>query len=717
MAYADEIEPGPGEGTARGRAWALSVLQQAAAAQKGRLILWMPVLFGTGIGLYFQQRTEPSAPVTMAIFAAALASWLLSWMGRGRDETGRVAWIAGTALFLIVAGFTAAQARTVMLDTTMLARAEKGVTIEGTVHRLDFMEEGKGMRLVLRDVSIAGMPERFTPERVRLLVRQETGPLRPGDRVRVRAGLNAPAPPVAPGAFDFQRYAYFHGIGAFGFTYAPPEIMRSAGRTTWEQGLEKIRQGIMTRVRAAQHADAAPVAIALITGEMTAVSRADWDAMRISGLAHMLSISGMHIGMIAGFLFFSVRFAMALFPSFALYHPIKKYAAVVAFAGALFYTFLSGAPIPAIRSMIMTGLMLCAVMIDRTPFSVRTIALAAMAILIFWPEALWSASFQLSFAAMTALIVFWEDLGETMARWHRNSGFLRRAFMYFFGVVLMTLIASLATAPFSLYHFQQTGLYAIPANMAASPLMSFCVMPAALVACLLMPFGLEEWPLRFMDLGIRFVMKVAYETASWPHASVTVPALPFSSFLMAVAGALFLALWRGPGRLAGLLPLAVSIVLAVAVPRPDILVSADAKLMAVRDRDGRLAMSSRVSNRFSSQNWMRRNGQDGQKAERWPVEGHDEATGLRCDESGCRMEREGKAVAFSFIPSAQEADCRWADILVASYPVRGPCESGMVIDRFALWRNGAYAVSIAGGSARSITDVRGKRPWTVSPRR
>lgn len=691
------------------------MIRREVAAQKDRFLLWAPVFFGIGIGLYFLLRFEPPFLATGGIFAAGWALWILSWFLRGRNGAGPAIWLAATALFLVTAGFAGAQVRTQLLHTIMLEKPERVTMVEGTVDRLDLMEEGKGMRLILKDLAIEDMVPEKTPARARLLMRHPAE-LRPGDRVRVMAGLNPPSPPVAPGAFDFQRYAYFQGIGAFGFTFRAPEIVRKAESTSLEQGLEDIRQSIMARIRRHIPPAAAPIAIALVTGEMTAVSEADWDAMRISGLAHMLSISGMHIGLIATLLFFTSRFLMALWPSFALYHPIKKYAAVIAFAGALFYTLLAGAPIPAIRSLIMTGVVLFAVLVDRTPFSTRTIALAAMGILIFWPDAMSGASFQMSFAAMVALIVFCEEVGGRITAWHKDAGFLRRAFLYFGGVCASTLVASLATAPFSLYHFQQLGLYSIPSNMAASPVMAFIIMPAGLLACLLMPLGLEHWPLWVMGKGVDFVNFVAHETASWPQASLKVAAQPLTVLLLAVAGGIIFLLWRGWGRLSGLaLVLAAVLVAWVSAP-PDILVSPDVKLIALRDNAGKLTVSSRVRDKFSAENWLRRNGQDSEQAEKWPAEGYGEATGLTCAEEGCRMERDGRKVAFSFQPVAQAEDCHWADIMVASYAIRGDCPAATKADRIDMWKNGAYALWLD-GRAESVTDVRGHRPWTISPRR
>ena len=687
------------------------IIEKTLVDQKDNLVLWMPVAFGCGIGAYFGLKAEPAAFVTGSAFALMAALWLLVWPLRERNFP---VWLAATGLFLFTAGFAAAQLRAALLDTVMLEKPGTAL-VAGAIAGIDALEPGEGIRVVLEDLIIEDVPPEKTPEKVRLRIRNDSG-LHVGDRISVLARLNPPSAPVEPHAFDFQRYAYFSRIGAFGFAYKDPVVEIAAEKPPLRQTPENLRRAIRERIEQHVPFPEAAIVAALITGEMTAVSEEDWEAFRISGLAHMLSISGMHIGLVATVFFFTSRLLMATFPAFALRHPIKKYAAVIALAGALFYTVLAGAPVPTVRATIMTGIVLIAVLLDRTPFSIRTVALAAMAVLIFWPEALWGASFQMSFAAITALIVVYDVMKPRLSGWYKGAGFIRRLALYFAGVCATTFIASLAVDPFSLYHFQQVGLYSIPANVATAPVMAFAVMPFAVLACLLMPLGLEEWPLHVMAKGVSFVLSVAHETASWPEAAIKIHALPLSVLLCVVAGAFILLFWRGRGKAAALLPFMAAFIFAFSYRPPDILVSADAKLIALRDERGDYQLSPRAADKFTAENWLRRNGQDIDIIPRWPEEGEG-PQGLQCGEGGCRTERSGQKVAFSFSPVTHREDCNWASVLIAQDPVRiRPCRAALVIDRFSVWREGAHALWLD-GRVETVQSSRGQRPWTVSNRR
>ncbi|MCB9991441.1 MAG: ComEC/Rec2 family competence protein [Rhodospirillales bacterium] len=691
--------------------WAAAGVE--VAAQRERLILWVPVWLGCGIGLYFCLPFEPPLFLGIGAVALLLALWALLWPLRDSESLrGYLGWLLIGALSLGAAGFCSGQMRTHFVSTPLLAKALDPVDVDGRLVGIDRLEEGQGTRIILDRLEIERLAPEKTPERIRLKVRQTEIDAHIGDRVHVLAGLNPPSAPVEPYAFDFQRYAYFKKLGAFGFTYRVPEVTVPGDPDGIGQTLEELRQHVRARIEAALPYPEAAIAVALMTGERTGISEEDWEAMRASGLAHMLAISGLHVGLVASVIFMCCRFVMAVFPGFALRHPIKKYAALLALLGAFSYMMMVGMTIPTLRALLMTGTVLVAIMLDRIPFSLRLVAIAASVILLVLPESLLGASFQMSFAAVASLIFFYELMRGHLSRWYRRAGTVRRLALYFFGVCMTTVIATIATGPFGLFHFQQFAVYSLLSNLFAVPLMAFLVMPPAVFSYVLMLCGLEEWSLHVSGWAIRAILDIAHGVTAMPLSTWTPPAAPLSSLLCLVGAALFIMLWKGRGRWLALLPLIASIVIVLTAQGPDILVSSSGKLIGLIDRDRQLWVSTKRSDRFDAEIWARRHGSDPEDIPKW-----DSNPDILCGEEGCRTNWNGRAVAVSYHIAAQAEDCAWADILITPEPMKArPCDAPVVIDLFDLRDHGAHAIW-PDNAVKSVESVRGHRPWTVSNRR
>ena len=321
------------------------------------------------------------------------------------------------------------------------------------------------------------------------------------------------------------------------------------------------------------------IANALITGERGGISEATNQAFRDFGLFHILSISGLHMVIMAGAVFFCIRLALAAIPAIALSYPIKKWAAAGAMAGALGYLLISGSAFATVRSYIMISIMFLAVMLDRPALALRNVALAALGILLVWPESLFDPGFQMSFAAVVALVSVYEWVRgreEERAAW-RPRHVIRAGLLFFGGIVLSTLVASLAVAPFGIYHFHNTQQFAILANLLAIPICNLIVMPAALAALVALPFGLEAAPLWVMGLGIEVMVWCAQTVATLPGAVGRMPAIPTHAFVLMVTGGLWCALWHKRWRWLGIAPIVAGLVLAPTGRRPDVLVGRDAR--------------------------------------------------------------------------------------------------------------------------------------------
>ncbi|MCB1562343.1 MAG: ComEC family competence protein [Alphaproteobacteria bacterium] len=609
-------------------------------------------------------------------------------------------------------GFTGAQWRTFTVQTPVLAHKIGPVEIEGRIEAIEDLGHGAGARLVLRDIRIEGFEASDTPVKVRLKVRGGAS-LRIGQRVEALVALNPPSGPVMPGGFDFRRYMYFKQIGGIGFSYREPVVVEGAPSTIGVYDyVEHIRRNVAAAIEESLKEPQAGIAMALIVGRRGAVSDEDMEAVRAAGLAHMLAISGLHIGLFSGVVFFVIRFLMALVPSWGLQRPIKKYAAGCAIAAAFAYMLLAGANIPAQRAMMMTGIVFLAVILDRSPLSLRLVAFAASVVLLLFPESLLSASFQMSFAAVSALILFYNATAEFWGRMHRKAGFTRKAALYFLGVCTTTMIASIATAPFALFHFQQFALYSLLANFIAVPILAFAVMPAAVLALFAMLFGLESFPLHLMGLGIEAILDTAHNVAALPHGVLRVGAWPLPALGLLTSGAFVFGVWNGWFRGVGLIPIIGVCILIYYHKQPDILISSDFSLVAYKDQDGSLYISNRRKNAFVRENWEQAYGLEAGEAISWPREGRE--GDIICGEDGCRLTLKGYHISYIYTESSFAEECMSADLILSPGPLRQVCPSGaFVIDRFDVRKNGSYAIFLEAGGMHmeNTASLLGRRPW------
>ena len=674
-------------------------------AERDHWPLWIPVAMGIGIATYFALPVEPPFWVGAVATMAALVMAVVA-------RHNQVWLVVAIAALALGGGFAAAQFRTAWVAAPVLEKEIRPAYVSGRVVASEIRVSGR--RLVLDNVRISGLDPDATPARVRVTLRGSgVAGFRPGQWVELRGALSPPPEPSAPGAFDFARHAYFKQLGGVGFAFGSATVIdppAGHGGGGLAVAVGNLRQAVTDRVLAGLDGQAGAVAAALLTGERGAIHKDVLAAMRDAGLAHLLAISGLHIGLVAGILFFVSRALLALWEPVALRYPIKKWAAVAALAGTAFYLLLSGATIPTQRAFLMGGLVIVAILLDRTGISLRSVAWAAVAVLLVQPESLLGPSFQMSFAAVVGLVAGFEWY-HRRRRWRSDHTLSRRLLDYFTGVVLATLIAGLATAPFAAYTFNRLADYSLAANFVAVPLTALWIMPWGVAALALMPFGLEAVALAAMGWGIDAVIAVAREVSSWSGAVTLIPAMPVAGVVMAAAGGLWLCLWRQPWRWPGAVVFAAALATTMLYDAPDVLVDGKAKLFAVRAPDGELALSSRKAARYTGDIWLRRDGQT--DSADWP----DDATWLRCDGAGCIYRRDGHVVALVRDGRALADDCRMADIVISAVPVRRDCSSAtVVVDRFDVWRHGAHAIYFEENGAirvENVADARGARPWTA----
>ena len=547
-----------------------------AEAGPGRLLPWVPVAFGSGIAVYFGADREPVLPVTVAVAVALCVGAVLA---RRQKLFPFVVMLAA-----VVAGFATATLRTARIAHTVLARPLYSVALSGFVETRDIRERTD--RFVLRVVSMETPRGQIQLERVRLSVKKGTAP-DVGSFVELKARLMPPLAPLRPGSYDFSRDMFFQGIGASGFamgaikTSEPPE--RGGLALRYASVMQGLRDAIDARIRNQLDGDKRAIATALLTGRRDAITEPVNDAMFISGLGHVLSISGYHMAVVAGVVFFAVRALLALIPALTVSFPIKKWAAAAAFLAAAFYLFLSGAEVATQRSFFMTGVVLIAVMVDRRAITFRTLAVAAMIVLAIAPEALVHPSFQMSFAATLGLVAL-VQLGMPHLFAAADSSTATRVALWggreLAMLTLASLVAGLATTPYAAFHFHRVTPYGVLANLAAMPVVSAVVMPAGLLGLLAMPFGLDGLFWQLMGWGIDWMIAVTRWVASLPGAVGRITAFGTGPLIAASAGIIALGLLRTPLRWAGGAMLLVALAWALAVPQPDILISGDGRNIA-----------------------------------------------------------------------------------------------------------------------------------------
>ncbi len=683
--------------------------------ERARWFVWLPVAVGTGIAVYFALATEPALWTALALPLVGLG---VAAASRGAG----LLYVAALGLLAASAGFAAAKLRTEWTRAPVLAFEMRRADIEGIVELIE-LRPTRGARLTIRVTAIKGLAAEQRPARIRVRVMTLNEALKPGDRVRLRASLRPPSIPALPGDYDFARWAWFQGLGATGFAIRPPErLMRTDGaaegqgwRARARDALERLRQEIGERIRAAVPGETGAIAVSLITGERGAITERTNAAYRDSGLVHILSISGLHMAIMAGFVYGAIRSLFAAVPSIALRYATKTWAAVAALAGAAAYLLISGGSIPTVRAFLMIAIMFVAVMLDRQALAMRNVAIAALVVLLLMPESLLDPGFQMSFAAVVSLIAAYEAArGRTGER--ERGAWVRTVALFLGGIVASTVIASLAVAPIGAFHFHRSQQYALLANLVAIPICNLIVMPAALLTLVLMPLGLESLPLAVMAKGIDAMTATAERVAALPGAVVTISAISEQGFALMIGGGLWLTLWQTRWRMLGLAALGSGVLVAGGAVRPDILAGRGGELVAVRGADGRLAATGAGRGGFELERWLQHDGDE--RPAREVLKGRS----FRCDGAGCMATVQGLGIAVARHPAAVAEDCMRAKILIAVPRVPRDCTAPLlVIDRRALRREGTHAIYLAPGDdgaaalarVETVAGRRGDRPWSA----
>jgi len=660
---------------------------------------------GLGCAVYFALKVEP--PLWPLLLAAALS------IGCAAMAWSRGTWriIPFTLVAFAAVGLLVAKARSDAVAAPIAEASGGPVGIEGWV--VDVSSPGsRGARVMLAPTWIEGVPTDRIPHRLNVSLRGEA--VRPGTPLAIRAIINPPPGPASPGAFDFGRNAWFQSIGGSALAITQPRpVMLNA--PPWllrlKMAINGARYDLGRRIVARLGPETGGVATAMVTGHEAWIDPEDEQAMRDSGLAHILSISGLHMAIVGGFVFFVVRLGVAAWPWLVLRVPGKKVAAWAGIGAVALYLVVSGAPPPAERAAVVAWTAFAAILLDRRAISMNALALAAVIVLLGRPESVVQPGFQMSFAATAALVALAEvwpaRMREIDVPW--GIGAIQRAGSWLVAAIMASLVAGLATGPFAMQHFNRSAVFGLLANLAVAPISSFVMMPSLAVGALMEAFGWGGPVLWLAGESIGWMMAIGRFTAGLPGAVATIASAPAIALPVAFVGILFLCLWRGRLRWLGL-PFACAVLLWPRAEPPDVWIGAEGTNLAVRVGNEAWLARPRVR-LFAAEIWSRRRG----------VTLVDEGAERGCRRSWCVMTVAGETWAVWFgraAPSAEQVVemCQGATGLVvrpALAEAPDACSTALVLDGRDFQR-GSVELWRQGGGWRGVwaQDVRGRRPWT-----
>ena len=674
----------------------MRILDQLLQVQRGHLLAWGPVFLGLGIGVYFALPVEPGIAAYGGVAVLGGAAVLFAFLPHGLGLLARAILI--TCLGVLVAGL-----RSHAVEAPVLGFRYYG-PVEGRLVEID--RSGRDLlRLTLADVRLKNVPIERTPVHVRISVLADSDLPEIGAQVATTAHLMPPQGPVEPGGFDFRRHAWFAQLGASGYSRVAVLTLAPA---VAESGISHIRSKITSCLHHRLPGEVGAIVDAITTGDRSGVSQATLEDLRASNLAHLLAISGLHMGLVAGFVFGSLRFGLCLVPPLALRVNIKKVAAAVALVAAAGYLALSGGNVATERAFLMVAVMFVAVLMDRRAISLRAVAVAATLVLLRRPESLLSPGFQMSFAATAALVGVFAWISDR--RLSLGPDWLRPVT----ALILSSLVAGLATAPFGAAHFNTLAHYGLPANLLSVPIMGAVVVPAAVMSLVLLPFGLEGLALAVLDSGLRWILAVAAVISDIPGAqgAIVQPSgvvLPLISL-----GGLFVLIWQGWFRFAGLLPITLALAVWSQSLRPLVLVAPDGGLVGVLGSEGR-ALSREKGQGFAARVWLENDGDrvsQKQAFGRWAGKASSETTHRKASMlpnaqlGGFRLVH-----AFGKRAADRLGHCDARDIVVTTVDIdlSGPC---LVLGPGTLRSTGSLSID-AEGRITTARQVAGTRLWTL----
>lgn len=670
-----------------------------------RHFLWLPACIAAGIALYYALPVEPALPVLPVLAASGLSAY-----GLLRKRLSPLLKGLAVGLLLVLLGAAYANIRAHASQPIMLREALTPRPVKGVVR--DIERTAQGVRLTLKSPIIQGLPTEQTPMQIRLSVKlkKDAAFTLPhiGDEVVLRAGLMAPMGPALPNGFDFARYFSFRDIGAVGYGLPPWEVTKADDGGSLANRFWSWRANLTDAIVRSLGTDTGGIAAGLITGDGRAISDADFDALRASNLYHIIAISGEHMMIISGVIFISLRLLLLLLPKrIALRPEGKPIVALISLAIVTLYLFVTGLPISAVRAYVMIALVLMAMVLRRQVDPMRSLAMAALLILLVDPPSLLDPGFQLSFAATLALVALIEArLVAALPMLERGK--FRSGLHHLITLLLASVVAEAATTPLVISMFNNLSLYGVFANAVATPLVSLFLMPTVALFFILLPFGLQSVALNLLNAGVKALLALAYFVAELPYAQWFVPSLTTVGLALFITGLLWLCLWQTRARRYGIVAMLVGVASVFTVSLPDVLVTGNLKQIAFRSNEGYVLARGRAS-ALVPELWANGLGHKALAKADTPD--------WRCDAQGCVAQVEDKKIAIPSDATALVQDCLHAAIIISDAVAPGCAESVKVINPKRVSEGSVTALWLRpDGHVRVETsaDWQGNRPWSIA---
>ncbi len=681
------------------RAW----FDRVRDAERHQMPLWLPVFFACGVAAWFLLPWQGQR-IGFAAGAAGLAV-------TGLAGNWRPLWVAG---LLALAGMGAAEYRCRSVAHSVLT-ARQTLQLSGTVEDVERRPGRDQVRFVMAPDDPA------LPRRVRISIKGIGPPgLLDGARVALRAQITPPAAASFPGGYDFARRAWFMEIGATGFPMGPIAITGTPPPPSDAlQLLADTRDTLTARLRTKVPGDAGDIVAAFVTGDQGAIPLDTAQAMRDSGLAHLLSISGVHIAVVVGLTMAIIRRLLTLVPWIALRWPVKTISVGFAALAGVAYTILAGGEVPTVRSCLATVIVLIGIMLGREAFSLRLLAAGAFIIIAIRPEALLGPSFQLSFAAVIGIVSLYESpVGRWLQRPRAEESWLRKLFRHLLSLLASGVVAEITLNSIGLFHFNRAGLYGIFANLLAIPWTSFVIMPLLMLALAADAIGLGWLVYPLLGWSMRVLIKIATVAAGLPGAVVLLPDMPVFAYGMFIFGCLWLALWQSRWRAVGAAVAALGLALGATARPPDVIVSGDGRHAAVVQADGSLAFLRERAGSYIRDMWG-----DATAATLEPA--LVDLPNARCSDDACVTDivhgnRRWRLLATlskeRVARPVFEPACAAADIVVSDRRLPGWCNPRWLkLDRGTLGTTGAVAIWLDGRRVETVHERLGDHPWRPVP--